>query len=59
LDLEAFQRDGALRIAGLFDAMRLDALRAFEVAGPGARLQDPRLEAAIAPATDLAAELLS
>lgn len=58
MDLDAFRRDGILRIAGLFDAPRLKALDAFEVAGPGARLQDPRLEAAIAPATDAASALL-
>ena len=58
MDLEAFRRDGALRIAGLFDAAGLDALETFEVRGPGARLQDSRLEAAIRPATDAASILL-
>jgi hypothetical protein len=58
VDIEAFRRDGALRIAGLFDAAGLVALDMFEVAGPGVRLQDARLEAAIAPATDAATALL-
>lgn len=58
LDVETFQRDGALHIAGLFDGPGLKALTAFDVAGPGVRLQDPRLEAAIAPATETASALL-
>jgi len=58
LDLEAFRRDGALRIAGLFDAARLGPLGVFEIAGPGVRLQDPRLAELIAPATATASELL-
>lgn len=53
-----FRRDGALRIAGLFGAARLEAFRVFEGAGPGVRLQDPRLEAAIAPATEAAGAIL-
>lgn len=58
LDLDTFRRDGALRIAGLFDAASLDALKAFEAVGAGVRLRDPRLEAAIRPATDAASVLL-
>jgi len=58
LDLEAFRRDGALRIAGLFDSARLKALEAFEVTGPGVRLQHARLAGLIGPATSAACELL-
>ena len=58
MDLATFQRDGALRIAGLFDAVRLEQLRALPVAGPGARLHDPALPDLIAPATAAASELL-
>jgi len=58
MDLAAFQRDGALRITGLFDVARLERLRALPVDGAGVRLQDPQLPELIAPATAAASELL-
>ena len=58
VNVEAFRRDGALRIGGLFDSPRLETLTTFDVMGPGVRLQDARLAAAIAPATAAASILL-
>lgn len=58
MDLAAFQRDGALRIAGLFDEVRLAELSDLAVEGPGARLQRPDLPGRLAPATDAACRLL-
>ena len=58
MDLAAFQRDGALRIAGLFDEVRLAELSDLAVEGPGARLQHADLPARIAPATDAACRLM-
>jgi hypothetical protein len=58
LDLDAFRRDGALRIGGLFDAARLGRLGALPVVGPGVRLHDPDLPDLISPATAAASELL-
>jgi hypothetical protein len=59
LDVEAFRRDGALLLAGLFDAARLEHLRMLPVDGPGVRLRDPGLPDLISPATAAASELLA
>jgi len=58
VDLEAFRRDGALRLPGLFDTAQLEALRSLSTDGPGRRLHDARLPAMIAPATAAASALL-
>lgn len=58
VDLEAFRRDGALRLPGLFDATQLEILQSLSTDGPGLRLHDARLPTMIAPATAAAGALL-
>lgn len=58
LDVQAFQRDGALHLPGLFGARQLAALGDLPTRGPGVRLHDSRLPGLIAPATAAATALL-
>jgi Phytanoyl-CoA dioxygenase (PhyH) len=58
LDLETFQRDGALYLPSLLGDARVDAIRELPTAGPGVRLHDARLHDLIAPATEAATALL-
>jgi hypothetical protein len=58
LDIQAFQRDGALHLPGLFGAAQVAALGALPTDGPGLRLHDGRLPGLIAPATHAATALL-
>lgn len=58
MDVEAFRRDGALRVEGLFDIPRLRRLRTLRAEGAGSRLRGPWLPSLIAPATALASRLL-
>ncbi|MBX3486196.1 MAG: phytanoyl-CoA dioxygenase family protein [Phenylobacterium sp.] len=58
LGIDAFRRDGALKLPRLFGEAALARLRALDVRGPGSRLQDPTLPELIAPARAVASELL-
>jgi hypothetical protein len=58
MDLEAFQRDGALRLAGLLGAADVEALLGLEVDRPGLRLHHPMLAQLVGPVTAAASALL-
>lgn len=58
MDLEAFQRDGALKLPKLLPPDAVEALRAFPTAGAGVRLHDARLPRLLAPVTGAASALL-
>lgn len=59
MDVAAFQRDGALKLAGLFDERSLTRLAALPADRPGVRLTGGGLAEAIAPATAAASKLLA
>jgi hypothetical protein len=58
MDVGAFRRDGALRLAGLLSASEIEALRALAGDGPGARLRNAGLTALLETATQAAKSLI-
>lgn len=58
MDVDAFGRYGAVRLAGMFSADRIAALAALAGEGPGQRLRAAGLSALIAPATTAAHALI-
>ena len=58
MDLDAFQRDGALHLRGLFADDRIAALAELTGEGPGQRLRHQGLPALIEPATTVAKALI-
>ncbi len=58
MDVEAFRRDGALRLAGLLSATQVEALSALAGNGPGARLRNAGLTTLLETATQAAKSLI-
>jgi hypothetical protein len=58
VDVEAFRRDGAIRLPSLLSPARIDALRELAAEGPGARLRSDDLPGLIEPATGAARALI-